>query len=63
MSNFLPWVGAIAALLTSLSYVPQVEKAWPRGSTKDLSLKMLTALTSGLLLWVCYGIAKGDWTL
>lgn len=26
------------------------EKAWPRGSTQDLSLKMLVALSSGLVL-------------
>lgn len=63
MSNLLPCVGAIAALLTSLSYIPQVEKALPRGSTKDLSLKMLMVLTSGLVLWICYGLAKGDWII
>jgi MtN3 and saliva related transmembrane protein len=63
MSNLLPWIGALAALLTSLSYIPQVEKVLPRGSTKDLSLKMLVVLTSGLLLWICYGLAKGDWII
>ncbi len=63
MPNLLPWVGAIAALLTSLSYLPQVGKAWPRGSTKDLSLTMLFVLTSGLVLWVCYGLVKGDWII
>jgi MtN3 and saliva related transmembrane protein len=59
----IPWIGALAALLTSLSYVPQVGKAWPRGSTGDLSLKMLVALTAGLSLWVCYGLFKGDWII
>jgi MtN3 and saliva related transmembrane protein len=34
-------------VLTSLSYIPQVRKAWQRGSTSDLSLKMLVALTAG----------------
>src|SRR5260370_621845 len=42
--NLIPWVGACAALLTSLSYIPQVQKAWPRGSTSDLSLQMLNGL-------------------
>jgi MtN3 and saliva related transmembrane protein len=63
MQSLIPWIGGCAALLTSLSYLPQVQKAWPRGSTKDLSLKMLVALTTGLLLWVCYGLLKGDWIL
>lgn len=63
MSAWLPWIGVSAALLTSLSYIPQVEKAWPRDSTKDLSLKMLVVLTSGLVLWVCYGLLIGDWII
>ena len=58
--SFVPWIGVAAAILTSLSYIPQVRKAWPRGSTKDLSLHMLVVLTSGLLLWVVYGLLKGD---
>lgn len=58
--SLVPWIGVVAAILTSLSYIPQVRKAWPRGSTKDLSLHMLAVLTGGLLLWVVYGVLKGD---
>ena len=61
--NKLSLIGGIAAVLTSLSYIPQVRKAVPRGSTQGLSLKMLIALTSGLALWVCYGFIKGDWVI
>jgi MtN3 and saliva related transmembrane protein len=43
--------------LTSLSYLPQVKKAWPRDSTEDLSL---SALTSGLALWIIDELAKVD---
>ena len=63
IESFIPWIGAGAAVLTSLSYIPQVRKAWPRGSTEDLSLKMLSALTAGLLLWIAYGLMKGDWVI
>jgi MtN3 and saliva related transmembrane protein len=59
----LPWIGSLAALLTSLSYIPQVRKAWRPGSTQDLSLKMLIILTSGLFLWLCYGGLAGDWII
>ena len=59
----IPWIGASAAVLTSLSYIPQLRKAWPRGSTADLSLKMLIALTTGLLLWIVYGLLKSDWVI
>jgi MtN3 and saliva related transmembrane protein len=61
--HLIPWIGIGAAVLTSLSYIPQVRKAWPRGSTSDLSLKMLVVLTSGLVLWIGYGLLKGDWVI
>ncbi len=63
MTDPLWWVGAAAAVLTSLSYVPQVRIAWPRGSTKDLSLHMLIVLTAGLLLWTVYGMMKSDYVI
>ena len=63
MQSLIPWLGVVAAVLTSLSYVPQVRKAWPRGSTKDLSLHMLIVLTAGLLLWVAYGLLRNDWVI
>jgi MtN3 and saliva related transmembrane protein len=44
-------------------YLPQVKKAWPRGSTGDLSLGMLLSLTLGLALWVAYGVLQSDWVI
>jgi MtN3 and saliva related transmembrane protein len=63
MSNWGAYVGMCAAFLSSLSYIPQVRKAWPRGSTADLSLSMLIVLTCGLSLWIVYGIIRGDWVI
>ena len=60
MSTLAPYIGGVAAFLASLSYVPQVRKAWPRGATEDLSLGMLAALTLGLSLWIVYGVIQGD---
>jgi MtN3 and saliva related transmembrane protein len=54
------YVGNIAAFLASLSYIPQVRKAWPRNSTDDLSLGMLTL---GLGLWTVYGLIREDWVI
>ena len=54
------WLGILAAGLTSLSYLPQVQKALPRGATKDLSVKTLIALTAGLCCWVAYGAFRQD---
>jgi MtN3 and saliva related transmembrane protein len=63
MAEVVTYIGAVAAVLASLSYIPQVRKAWPRGSTEDLSLHMLAALTSGLFLWIVYGVLRGDWVI
>ncbi|MBR1279618.1 SemiSWEET family sugar transporter [Bradyrhizobium sp. AUGA SZCCT0283] len=46
--------------MTLQSYLPQVKKAWPRDSADDLSWKMLSALTSGLALWIIDGLATVD---
>ena len=63
IQNVIPWFGVCAAVLTSLSYIPQVRKAWQRGSTSDLSLKMLVALAAGLVLWIGYGLLRSDWVI
>jgi MtN3 and saliva related transmembrane protein len=56
-------LGMLAAALTSLSYLPQLQKAMPQNSTSDLSLKKLVALSAGLCLWIVYGVLKDDWVI
>jgi MtN3 and saliva related transmembrane protein len=58
--NIISVLGFVAAALTSLSYIPQVQKALPKESTGDLSLKMLVALFIGLALWIVYGLMVED---
>jgi MtN3 and saliva related transmembrane protein len=57
------FTGLMAALFTSLSYVPQVRKTWTTGETSDLSLSMLLLLISGLTLWCIYGLLRSDWVI
>jgi MtN3 and saliva related transmembrane protein len=56
-------IGLLAAALTSLSYIPQVTKALPAGSTHDLSSKTLAVLATGLALWIGYGVLKSDYVI
>ena len=56
-------IGLLAAALTSLSYIPQVKKALPAGSTNDLSSKTLAVLATGLTLWIGYGVLKSDYVI
>ena len=58
-----PFIGGIAAILSSLSYIPQLRKAWPRGATRDLALGTLVTLTTGLACWIIYGVLRGDWVI
>ncbi len=53
-------LGLIAGTLTTLSFAPQVIRAWRTRSTADLSLAMLILLLTGILLWLAYGVMKED---
>jgi MtN3 and saliva related transmembrane protein len=56
-------IGGLAAFCTTVSYIPQVKKAWETHETGDLSLKMLLLLSAGLSLWIAYGFLKSDWVI
>jgi MtN3 and saliva related transmembrane protein len=49
-------LGFVAGALTTLSFLPQVHKAWTTRSCNDLSLGMLLAFGAGVLLWLIYGL-------
>jgi MtN3 and saliva related transmembrane protein len=49
-------IGFLAGFLTTVSFIPQVVKAYRTRSTNDLSLGMLTTFSVGLGLWIAYGI-------
>lgn len=48
-------LGFIAGTLTTLSFLPQVHKAWTTRRCEDLSLSMLLAFGTGVVLWLIYG--------
>jgi MtN3 and saliva related transmembrane protein len=61
MTSFDPtWVGTIAATLTTTAFAPQAAKAWRSRSTADVSLAMFLMLTSGITLWLVYGLLIGN---
>lgn len=64
MPNFdVTLIGHAAGVLTTISFLPQVIKAWRTRSTGDLSLVMLLAFLTGLGLWLVYGLAIGSMPL
>jgi len=51
------WIGAIAAVLTTASFLPQV---WLTLRTRDvsgISLGMYSCFTAGVALWLVYGLS------
>ena len=56
-------LGYVAAALTTLSFAPQ---AWLIVRTRDVSgvsLGMYSALVSGIVLWLVYGLLIRSWPL
>lgn len=49
-------LGFIAGTLTTLSFVPQVHKAWRSKRCQDLSWGMLVTFSGGVVLWLIYGL-------
>jgi MtN3 and saliva related transmembrane protein len=49
-------LGFVAGTLTTLSFLPQVHKAWTTRRCGDLSWGMLLAFGSGVALWLVYGL-------
>jgi len=61
--NTVDLFGMIAAVLTTSAVLPQVVKTIRDRDTRSLSLPMYVILTTGLLLWLTYGILIGDLAL
>jgi MtN3 and saliva related transmembrane protein len=57
------FVGYLAAILTTASFLPQ---AWLTFRTRDvsgISLGMYTVFTCGVALWLAYGLLVGAWPI
>lgn len=56
-------IGSIAATLTTLAFVPQVIQTWKSKHARDLSLGMFSMFTTGVVLWLIYGLMIGSWPI
>jgi MtN3 and saliva related transmembrane protein len=61
MNSITSTIGFIAALLTTVSFVPQVLKIWRTRSAKDISLGMYSLFTLGIAAWLVYGVLIDSW--
>jgi MtN3 and saliva related transmembrane protein len=58
--NMVTWIGLVAAAFTTISLLPQAIKVITQKQTRDISLSMYIIFTSGVLLWLVYGVLTKD---
>jgi len=49
-------IGSIAAVCTTISFLPQLIRVWQRKSASDISLSMFLLFSFGVACWLIYGI-------
>jgi MtN3 and saliva related transmembrane protein len=54
--HWIEYVGLLGAFLSSITFIPQVYKAWQTKSVGDLSVWMVLIVLTSVLVWLVYGI-------
>ena len=57
----LEYLGYAAGVLTVVSFLPQVVRAWRTKQVGDLSFGMFALLITAGVLWIAYGVGSTDW--
>ncbi len=55
----MSWIevaGHTGAFLSSITFIPQVYKAWQSKSVGDLSLAMIVIVFTSTIVWLIYGV-------
>lgn len=59
----MEFLGIIAAILTTASFIPQAMQVFRTKDTSGISLGMYSGFVLGVFLWMVYGIFKMDWAI
>jgi MtN3 and saliva related transmembrane protein len=59
--SWIEIVGHFGAFLSSITFIPQVYKAWQTRSVGDLSLSMMLIVFTSTVVWLIYSIALNLW--
>lgn len=54
-------IGALAATLTTIAFIPQAWLTWKTRRAEGVSLGMYSIFTTGVALWLLYGLLIGAW--
>ena len=55
--DLIELAGHMGAVLSSITFIPQVWKAWKTKSVGDLSIIMMFIVFTSTIVWLVYGIA------
>ncbi|MBV9991000.1 MAG: SemiSWEET family sugar transporter [Alphaproteobacteria bacterium] len=58
--TYVTLIGMVAAVLTTIAFLPQVVRTWKTRSTADISLAMFVTYVTGIALWLLYGLMLRD---
>jgi MtN3 and saliva related transmembrane protein len=61
--NIVDLIGALAAVLTTCSFLPQAIKTFRTKDVSGISLAMYGAFICGVVLWLVYGVMLGAWPI
>jgi MtN3 and saliva related transmembrane protein len=61
--NWIDYLGLFGAFLSSITFLPQVYKAWTTKSVGDLSIWMILILLGNVSTWLIYGLVKNDFAI
>ena len=59
--NWIEIAGHTGALLSAITFIPQVYKTWTTKSAKDLSLTMMFIVLCSTMIWLYYAISLMLW--
>jgi MtN3 and saliva related transmembrane protein len=63
LQNYFPLadsIGIVAGVLVLSSFIPQVIKAYKTKRMIDVSIYLLGLISTGMFLWIIYGILRND---
>ncbi|GAB3539126.1 SemiSWEET transporter [Noviherbaspirillum agri] len=61
ISHLANLIGAVAATLTTIAFIPQALLTWKTRRAEGVSLGMYSLFTTGVALWLLYGLLIGAW--
>ena len=59
--NLTDLIGTLAAILTTVSFLPQALHTFRTKDVRGISLGMYSAFTLGVAMWLVYGLLLGAW--